>query len=687
MRNPFLNKSLRTQLLFWFLFIALLPLSWTTFITYQLAKESLLTQSANHLKAISLRQAQLIENYFKEKERNTASLVKDERLARAVDQFEQALKGEKSSLSYAELEKKYRSSIAFQAETLGYSNLFLITSKGEVVFSIRPSFIHVGMNLLSPQSIAPQLRETLDSVTSFLETQVSPLLFIQPTNPASFIAAPLLEDQRLAGIVLAQINNTSVYQLIENYNGLGLSGETLVVAQDKDHLVSITPLRHEDDKTVVHEINPASSFGLFVKKVLDGNRIAVVESDYRGVEALMVGRHFLPPLNWGVITKMDMNELLSPIQKLKTLFWLLALSTTLLVILLAVQVAKKITHPLLLLTEKTRLMASGKLKQKIEIDASSSELQKLEYSFNEMAEQLDTVVGNLDHLVEKRTHDYEIQNIKLEETIQELRETQKRLVIQEKLASLGALTAGIAHEIKNPLNFITNFAVLSLDLQKSIDEQFFIHVPIEEKSNYDEQMKLLNLNIEKIHEYGLRADSILRNMLLHSRGTPGKREMVDINALLNEYINLSYHGMRAKNPNFNVGFEKKFDESLPAFLAVPQELGRVFLNLLNNAYYALQIKSETTPSFKPYIKIITEKQKKNILISCCDNGTGISPEVEAKLFTPFFTTKPPGAGTGLGLSLSYDIIVHEYNGTLSVRSEEGLFAEFTITLPIKNPTS
>jgi signal transduction histidine kinase len=304
-----------------------------------------------------------------------------------------------------------------------------------------------------------------------------------------------------------------------------------------------------------------------------------------------------------------------------------------------------------------------------------------------MAAQLDTTVKNLDQIVAKRTKEIELQNIQLEQTIEELQQTQDRLVNQEKLASLGALTAGIAHEIKNPLNFINNFADLSIHISQSLQEhveKIKTLIPSEELTEINELLNNLNLNLDRIYKHGTQADSIVHNMLQHSRGIAGEKMLVDINNLLNEYVTLAYHGMRAQDITFNVKIEKKFDTTLPEIAIVPQEISRVFLNLLNNAYYSVHQKKKQLPKdYIPTIRVSTQKGVDSVIIKIWDNGLGISDDVFPKLFTPFFTTKPPGEGTGLGLSLSYTIITQGHNGTIMADSEPGEFAEFTIELPLK----
>jgi signal transduction histidine kinase len=257
------------------------------------------------------------------------------------------------------------------------------------------------------------------------------------------------------------------------------------------------------------------------------------------------------------------------------------------------------------------------------------------------------------------------------------------------MASLGSLTAGIAHEIKNPLNFVNNFAELSIEIATEIREilegerEKFAPKVIE-----DLEMCLddLEQNVAKIHEHGKRADSIVKGMLQHSRGGIGEFITTSINHILDEYVNLAYHGMRAQDSTFNVTIEKDFDRSLPDIPVVPQDISRVFLNIVNNGCYAANMKKQlpsTPPSFMPTISASTRCLDGNrVEIRIRDNGTGMPESVRAKIFEPFFTTKPTGVGTGLGLSLSYDIVVQEHRGTLEVISTDGEGTEFIITLPM-----
>ena len=266
----------------------------------------------------------------------------------------------------------------------------------------------------------------------------------------------------------------------------------------------------------------------------------------------------------------------------------------------------------------------------------------------------------------------------IEKAYNELKATQKQLIQSEKMASLGELTAGIAHEIQNPLNFVNNFADVNMELLQELKEEV-------QAGNTDEVNALANdliENEEKIVHHGKRAEEIVKSMLQHSRGTEGKKEPTDVNVLADEYLRLAYHGMRAKDKSFNVTMDSEFDEKVPELLVVPQDIGRVLLNLITNAFHAVaEKKSQTAGDYQPAVNIKTKLENNQVVITVADNGAGIPDSIRQKVFEPFFSTKKAGEGTGLGLSLSYDIITKGHNGTISVESNEGLGTTFTIILP------
>jgi len=272
------------------------------------------------------------------------------------------------------------------------------------------------------------------------------------------------------------------------------------------------------------------------------------------------------------------------------------------------------------------------------------------------------------------------QRSRAEQALKELKATQSQLIQSEKMASLGELTAGIAHEIQNPLNFVNNFSEVNTELVDELEEEVG-------KGNMDEIKAIakdIKENEQKINFHGKRADAIVKGMLQHSRANTGKKEPTDINALADEYLRLSYHGLRAKDKSFNAGFTTDFYESIGKINVVPQDIGRVLLNLFNNAFHAVnEKKKQQTEGYEPVVSVTTKKENDKLIIVVGDNGVGISKKAVDKIFQPFFTTKPTGQGTGLGLSLSYDII-KAHGGELKVETKEGEGAVFIIQLPFKS---
>ncbi|MFD0792162.1 sensor histidine kinase [Mucilaginibacter litoreus] len=303
-----------------------------------------------------------------------------------------------------------------------------------------------------------------------------------------------------------------------------------------------------------------------------------------------------------------------------------------------------------------------------------SELKRI----NERKEELEILVA-------ERTTEITKQRNELQETVKELKATQAQLIQQEKLASLGELTAGIAHEIQNPLNFVNNFSEVSMELIEEMEEEIA-------KGDIEEAQAIagdIKQNLEKIRHHGKRADGIVKGMLQHSRASSNVKEPTNLNTIADEYFRLAYHGLRAKDKSFNAELVSNLDPALPMISMVSQDVGRVLLNLFTNAFYSVHQKQKTAGAdFKPLVEVSTKlippslKYTGGAEIVVRDNGTGIPDAIKDKIMQPFFTTKPAGEGTGLGLSLSYDIIVKTHKGTININSKEGEGAEFIITLPI-----
>lgn len=318
-----------------------------------------------------------------------------------------------------------------------------------------------------------------------------------------------------------------------------------------------------------------------------------------------------------------------------------------------------------------------------------SEIQKLSRENmqreQEKQQMLATQNEKLEQQVEERTY-------KLNQSLNELQETQSQLIQSEKMASLGELTAGIAHEIQNPLNFVNNFSEVSMELADDLKNELGkIKIAPEDKENLESIANDLIQNQEKINHHGKRADGIVKGMLHHSRTSTGQKELTDINLLADEYLRLSYHGLRAKDKSFNATLRTDFDERVGKVNIVPQDIGRVLLNLFNNAFYAVTEKKESKThspgGYEPTVSVTTKlipasgTKTAQVEIRVWDNGIGISQSIHDKIYQPFFTTKPTGKGTGLGLSLSYDIINKEHGGQITLDTKDGEFAEFIIRIP------
>ena len=288
--------------------------------------------------------------------------------------------------------------------------------------------------------------------------------------------------------------------------------------------------------------------------------------------------------------------------------------------------------------------------------------------------------------LEQKRKAIEETNAALEKSLEELKATQVQLIQSEKMASLGELTAGIAHEIQNPLNFVNNFSEVCNELIEEMREQM-------ENENAEEAKAIANeikMSLEKINLHGKRADGIVKSMLQHSRTSTGKKEPTDINVLADEYLRLAYHGLRAKDKSFNAALKTDYDENIGLIKIVSQDIGRVILNLITNAFYAVMEKKKLQPEarlpegqgYEPTVTVSTKKIDNKIIINVKDNGTGIPQKALDKIFQPFFTTKPTGQGTGLGLSLSYDIVTKGHGGELKVETKEGEYTAFSVILPV-----
>lgn len=409
---------------------------------------------------------------------------------------------------------------------------------------------------------------------------------------------------------------------------------------------------------------------------------------------------------WSIGVVFPVDEFMADATHLSRVIGMLAAGGFVAILIILIVIAQSITKPLRQLTLASEKFAQGDFEVELPVIRSKDEIGRLNTSFISMQKKLAQTISDLreaseqllrsnekleeynrtlEQKVDERTLELRQKHDELDAAFQKLKAAQAQLVQSEKMASLGQLTAGIAHEIKNPLNFVNNFSELSVELTREILEELDKlsgHLEPRDMEYLTGIINDLQGNVKKINEHGKRADSIIRGMLLHSRGKSGERQPTDINTLLAEYVNLGYHGMRATDNTFNIKLESDYDPSLGMISVVPQDISRVFLNMINNACYATaQKKKELKDSYFPLLKVSTKDLGDTVEIRIRDNGKGMPAEVAEKVFNPFFTTKPAGSGTGLGLSISFDIIVQQHRGQLRVESVEGEYAEFIIILP------
>ena len=378
-----------------------------------------------------------------------------------------------------------------------------------------------------------------------------------------------------------------------------------------------------------------------------------VKIDMGSIDTMIVkvSPFITPTMSGEIMIGMGTHQIVESKKEIRNTSLMVCLIVLCIGVFIGFLLSKNITVPVLALRDAALKVGEGDRTQQVNSNGKD-EIGELGRAFNKMVNELS-----------------------IAET--ERKAAQQQLIQSEKMASLGQMTAGIAHEIKNPLNFVNNFSALSVELLEELEEST-------DEEDKIEIMESLKSNLKKITAHGKRADSIVATMLQHSRGTVGAKVPTDINQLCTEFTDLAFHGIRANSRDFNCIITKNYDESLPLVNAIPQDLSRVILNLLNNGFYAVadRAKKSELSDYKPEVCVSTERKEGRVFIHVRDNGSGIPSAIKDKIFEPFFTTKPTGEGTGVGLSLSYDIVTKEHQGMMSVESEEGSFTQFTIELPI-----
>jgi signal transduction histidine kinase len=497
-----------------------------------------------------------------------------------------------------------------------------------------------------------------------------PVYFRRESEP--YMTLSIAGTRRDAGVSVAEVNLKLIWDVVSQIK-VGERGRAYVIDR-QGRLIA-----HPDISLVLR--NTDMSNLAQVKAARGGG--GTTNTDALQVDKNIQGQDVLtafapvPKLGWQVFVELPIEEANAPLHAALQRLVLILLAALIFAVLGGMFLARRMTGPIRELQAGAERIGSGDLSYRISVK-TGDELETLADQFNEMTKRLQESYTGLEQKVAQRTAE-------LSRSLNELRTTQDRLVQTEKLASLGQLTAGIAHEIKNPLNFVNNFSSISAELLDELQDALKeANLDPKVAADISDLSDTLRGNLDKIVQHGKRADSIVKNMLLHSRSGSGEHRPVDINAVVEESLNLAYHGARAEKQDFNITIQKTFDPAAGSVDLYPQEITRVFLNLISNGFYAAAKRKQggnCANDYEPTMLATTKGFADRVEIRFRDNGTGIPAEVKDKMFNPFFTTKPAGEGTGLGLSISHDIIVKQHAGTIEVDTKAGEYTEFTITLP------
>jgi signal transduction histidine kinase len=499
-----------------------------------------------------------------------------------------------------------------------------------------------------------------------------PVYFRRGSEP--YMTVSVAHAGRDPGVTMAEVNLKLIWDVVSSiHNG---SGGYAFVVTATGRLIA-----HPDLSLVLRDTDLSGLPEVAAALSARGSAGNADAADYEIATALdggsvLAAHATIPRVDWIVFVQLPLGEAMAPLYASVVQTLSLMGLGVMLATVAGTFLAHRMVVPIRQLEDGAERFGSGDLSERIVI-RTGDEIETLADRFNLMASRVQESYETLEAKVEERTRD-------LNTSLEDLHKAQNRLIQSEKLASLGQLTAGIAHEIKNPLNFVNNFASLSSELVDELQEVLQpANLDAKTRAEVDEIADLLKGNLGKVVQHGKRADSIIKNMLLHSRSGSGEHRPVEINALVEESLNLAYHGARAAQPSFNITLVRAYDPAAGSADVYPQELTRVLLNLMSNGFYATEKRKAAgaEPGYEPTLSVTTRDLGDRVEIRVRDNGTGIPDSVKAKMFDPFFTTKPAGEGTGLGLSLSHDILVKQHGGSIDVATEPGQFTEFTITLP------
>jgi signal transduction histidine kinase len=688
------NKKLVNKLLLWFLLIALVPLIVVTSIQYYIAYNSLNKEVNNNLIYIADSKAKFLDFYINEKQRNAINLAQNSQIIEATEEYQKIIKnGNLDVKASQEIDKKYRQIITYYLDIFGYSDILLISQDGNTIFSVNNSQ-EVGKNYYQKKYKNSEIAQVFDRAKTLMQVEISNFTYYSSDHePTALIAAPIFKNNLILGVVVLQLNNQEFHKVVNDYTGLGKSGETIVGSLVNDRIIFTAPTRHDRKAAFKRKINIGKNLSHPLYQANQGIKGNGISRDYRGQETIAAWR-YLPSLNAGLLVKMDVAEVFTPLTTLKNLLIILGSITFLLVILAAVVVAKSISQPVIELTQVVQEFAQGNLKKQASV-MSNNEIGQLEKSFNRMAAQLETSFQTIKEREQELTIAKEQLEKVLAEAQQEAHQLAAQLIQSEKMSSLGQLVAGVAHEINNPINFIygnltpaKEYIEDLLTLLK-LYQQHYPH-PVTEIRDEAEAMDInfLMADLPKLlNSMGIgakRITEIVRSLRTFSRLDESEMKAVNIHEGIDSTLMILEHRLKATSERPAIEVVKKYS-NLPLVECYAGQLNQVFMNIIANAVDALEegkIKNFLALEALQ-IHIYTELKNDNeVVIHIRDNGVGVPEKLKKLLFDPFFTTKPIGKGTGLGLSISYKIVTEQHHGKLECLSTPGKGTEFIISIPL-----